>query len=54
MNEAHPVATGEIPPVPVDRRWLARPMTVLALLAATNFLVDIAYGWLDPRIREEG
>ncbi len=48
MNEAHLTATGETPPVPVDRRWLARPMTVLALLAATHFLVDLVAGTTNP------
>jgi FSR family fosmidomycin resistance protein-like MFS transporter len=48
VNEVHLVATEEMSPVPVNRHWLARPVAVLALLAATHFLVDIVAGTTSP------
>lgn len=48
MNEGQAAVAGEISPASVDRRWLARPLTVLVLLAATHFLVDIVAGTISP------
>jgi len=48
VNEAHPAATEKMRKIPVERHWLARPVAVLALLAATHFLVDIVAGTTSP------
>lgn len=48
VNEAHPATLREAAPQADAPPWLARPVTVLGLLAATHFLVDIVAGTTNP------
>ncbi len=48
MNEGQPASPDKVTPVLVPLPWLTRPMTVLAMLAASHFLVDIVAGTTSP------
>ena len=57
LNKNHPVGLLAMLVVSVANRDLAVVQCILLMIAATmvvsNLVVDLLYGWLDPRLRSQ-